>query len=426
MKSAIIHPSQLAGKVTAPPSKSHTLRALLFASLAEGESAIHHYLPSPDVEAMAVACEQWGATVRKEGRTLFVRGVAGEPTLPNDVINAGNSGQVLRFAAAIAALTNGYTVLTGDHSVRYNRPIKPLMDGLEGLGASCFSTKGDDHAPLIVKGPIIPGHTALLGDDSQPVSAILMAAAFLKGTSTVEVSDPGETPWVALTLDWFGRLGIEYTNDNFEHYTIKGNARIKGFNYTVPGDFSSMAYPLVAALITGASLTIDNADMADIQGDKKVIEILQNMGAHITASNKQLHVKPSGTLKGRDIDINHCIDALPILAVAACYSTGTTRLLNAAIARKKESDRLAAITMELRKMGAHIEESESSLTIKGNGLQGAVLESHYDHRIALSLAVAALGASGSSTIHHVECIDKSYSDFFSAMGSLGAKIEVSQ
>lgn len=154
MKQAIIQPSYLAGTVIAPPSKSHTLRAVLFASLAEGESRIHHYLHSPDLQKMIRACQQLGASIQQQKNTLLVQGVAGKPTLPDDVIDAGNSGQVLRFVGAIAALTEGYTVLTGDHSVRYNRPVKPLMDGLEGLGAQCYSTKGDGYAPLIIKGPL--------------------------------------------------------------------------------------------------------------------------------------------------------------------------------------------------------------------------------------------------------------------------------
>lgn len=414
--------SKLSGTIKIPASKSHTLRAILLASLATGISKITDYLPSPDTEAMIAACRQLGAIIESTETVITVQGNKGKPTLADDVINVGNSGQVLRFVAAIAALNEGYTVLTGDHSVRYNRPIQPLIEGLTGLGATCISTKNDGHAPLLVKGPLTSGITHLAGEDSQPVSALLMVSAFLSGTTTIKVRNPGEKPWIALTLDWLDKLGIAYTHDNFESYTIKGKPKLDAFNYRVPGDFSSLAYPLVAALITHSSLTISNVAIHDIQGDKKVIDLLQQMGAVITISDKTLQVKPSFSFQGITIDINECIDALPILAVMGCYAKGTTRLLNAGIARKKESDRLAAITRELKKMGAKIEEEPTALTIHESPLKGAVMDSHHDHRIALALTVAALGASSVSTITNITCIAKSYQNFHAKMNDLGAQI----
>src|SRR3990167_884969 len=179
MKSIRVNLSKLAGNISAPPSKSHTLRAILFASMANGTSRIYKYLHSPDTTAMIEACQKLGAQITVTNDMLEITGVAGEISLPDDVINAGNSGQVLRFVAAIAALAKGYSVITGDHSVRFNRPIKPLLDALQDLGAFCVSTKGDGHAPVIIKGPIKPGVATLNGSDSQPVSAILIASAFM-------------------------------------------------------------------------------------------------------------------------------------------------------------------------------------------------------------------------------------------------------
>jgi 3-phosphoshikimate 1-carboxyvinyltransferase len=326
----------------------------------------------------------------------------------------------------VAALTDGYTVITGDHSIKTNRPVQPLLDGLSKLGVMAISTQGNGHAPIIIKGPLQAGTTNLNGEDSQPVSGLLIAAAFAAGTSVINVENPGETPWIELTLAWFKRLGISYKQENYTQYTISGNASYPGFEYSVPGDFSSAAFPLVAALITRSEITIHNLDMQDIQGDKALIFSIQEMGAnlHFDANKKCLTVKNSGSFLGKEININDYIDALPILTVMACFAKGETRIYGAAIARRKECDRLASITKELTKMGACIIEHDDALTIKPSDLIGAQVYSHNDHRIAMSLAVAGLAAKGKTTIEQIKCVDKSFPNFASAMQQLGASISV--
>ena len=423
MKSYKIRPSKLRGSISASPSKSQSMRAILLATMACGNSTIKNCLNSPDIDAMITACRKLGAEITRHQNTLEIKGVSGKPCIPDDVIDAGNSGQVLRFVAAIASLTEGTTVLTGDHSVRYNRPIRPLMDGLSQLGVECYSTKNDDHAPLVVRGPLQPGITTLDGADSQPVSGLLIAAAFLQGTTEIHVKNPGEKPWVNLTLDWLDRFGIQYSNENFEKYTVRGNPHIQGCEYTVPGDFSSIAYPIVASLLTQSEITVHNIDMNDAQGDKKIISALRTMGAIIEESGDTLVVKSSGRLTGCEIDVNDFIDAVTILAVVGCYASGTTTLTNAAIARKKESDRLSSITTELKKMGADIIETPDSLIIQGNPLNGSTCLSYHDHRIAMSCAIAALGAENESIINDTACVTKSYPDFVGDMQRLGCDME---
>ncbi len=415
--------SKLNGVIQAPPSKSQTLRSVLFATMAEGQSQIDGPLISPDVKAMVTACRQLGAAITQEERGFKVVGVSGKPILPDDVIDAGNSGQVLRFIAAIAALIDGYVVLTGDHSLRYNRPIQPLLTALSKLGATCVTLKGDAYAPVIIKGPMLPGYTDLDGADSQPVSGLLIAAAWLPGRTEIHVHNPGELPWIHLTLNWFDKLGIAYKKMRDEHYVVQGNAAIKGFKYPVPGDFSSLIFPLVAALLTQSTIVIAGVDINDCQGDKAVIGILQTMGAKISEDSGRLSVAISGRLHNREIDVNDMIDALPILAVVGCYADGEMILKNAGIARKKESDRLRAITTELKKMGADIDEYSDALVIRHSKLHGAKVNSHQDHRIAMALTVAALGCEGVTQVSDIDCIQKSYPDFYQAMCRLGAKIE---
>ena len=419
-----VKPSQLHGQISIPPSKSHTLRAILFASMAHGQSLIRHYLPSPDTQAMIQACRLLGASIVVEKDVLRIDGVAGLPRTPADVIHAGNSGQVLRFIGAIAALTPGYTVLTGDESIRTRRPVQPLLDGLNALGVKALSTQGNGSAPILVKGPLRGGQTQLDGADSQPVSALLMAAAFARKPCVITVTNPGEKPWVDLTLAWLSRLGIAYQRTDYSQYTVFGQARYAGFEYTVPGDFSSCAFPLVAALITGSSLSLYNLDMGDVQGDKALIAMLQEVGADIKvdAANHALHVRAGAPLRGQNTDINACIDALPILAVLACFASGETYLTGAAIARKKESDRIATITHALQAMGACIEPLDDGLRICPRPLVGAKVFSVADHRIAMALAVAGMAASGETLVEHTQCVAKSYPNFLPAMQAIGADI----
>lgn len=366
---------------------------------------------------------QLGAVMLEESLSqISIRGIGGRPQLARDVIHSGNSGQVLRFVSAVAALSSGYTVITGDESVRLQRPIVPLMEGLRGLGGFCAAN--EDHPPLIVRGPLRPGVTSLDGADSQPVSALLIAGSLLQGTTEIHVRNSGELPWVGLTLSWLTYLGVEWENESYHRLRVHGRGGFSGFSYTVPADFSSLLYPVAAAIVTRSTVSLENVDCTDVQGDKLVLAWLQEMGAaiQIESGQRRVTVLAGSQLRGREIDVNPCIDAVPLLAVLACFAEGKTRLYNAAIARKKESDRLSAITLELRKMGAQIFETEDALEITPALLHGAVLESHCDHRIVMALSIAALAAHGPSQVQGAEWVRKSYPGFFGDLESLGVRM----
>lgn len=425
MSKWIINPSRLQGKLVVPPSKSHTLRALVFALMAKGKSQIHSYLHSPDTLAMIEAIRLLGAQVEAAPDCITVQGAGGKISFAEDVINCGNSGQVLRFIGALAALSPHYTVLTGDASIRYNRPVQPLLDGLTQLGAFAGSTRGDGKAPIIIKGPLTCSSATIDGEDSQPVSGLLIASSFAEHPIKISVNNPGEKPWIDLTLHWLKRFGISCEHSNYTHYQLSGRASISGFSYTVPADFSTAAFPLAAALATQSELTISSLDMEDPQGDKALIPLLEKMGANISYDAKTgiLKIHKNSTLKGKRIDINNFIDALPILAVIGCFCKGETEIVNGAIARKKESDRIACMVCELKKMGAEIEERTDGLLVRHSPLQGAQLESYRDHRISMALAIAAMGARGESTINGVEASAKTYPTFADDFRSIGAQIK---
>ena len=423
MKQWIVKKSVLTGAISIPPSKSQTLRAILFAAMANGKSVIHNYLHSPDTYSMIEACRLYGATVTIFPDSLEIVGLNGEIRTCEDVINAGNSGIVLRFMACIAALCSKSTVITGDHSIRHIRPMQPLLDGLNELGCLALSTKEDGFAPIIIKGSFTKNEVTLDGKDSQAISGLLIALSFAKGPFEIFVTNPGEKPWILLTLSWLDFLKIPYENNNFEHYKIFGSARFDGFEYTVPADLSSAAFPIAAALITHSEILLNNVDMTDLQGDKELIYLFQKMGANIDIQRSSIHVKKSIKLTGVSVDINNFIDSLPVLAVVACFAKGKTHIKNAAAAKNKECNRLASISLELKKMGADITETEDGLIINQSNLYGAKVHSHQDHRMCMSLSVAGFGAVGETHIADTACVAKTFPNFITDLCSLKAEIK---
>ena len=420
----IVNSSTISGNIIPPPSKSHTLRAILFALMGEGKTTIYNYLQSPDSDAMLNAIKLLGAKVEIFPNRLEIKGVGTRLVGADNVIDAGNSGQVLRFVGALAALIPTYTIITGDSSIRYHRSVAPLLSALSQLGVFAKSSRLNGYAPIIIKGPLCAKRAKLEGYDSQPVSGLIIASAFSTHPIELHVSHPGEKSWIDLTLHWLDFLGIRYLNDHYMRYLIYGKSYYSGFSYIVPADFSSLAFPLAAALITHSTISIQNIDMNDVQGDKQLLYVLCEMGAKLSIKNETIYMKRGGVLYGKKLDINDYIDAITILAVIGCYAEGTTEIYNAEIARKKECDRIYVITNELRKMGANIKETKDGLIVRCSKLHGADLESHKDHRIAMSLAVAALGAEGETRINDVGCIQKTYPTFAIDMQRLGANIKV--
>ncbi|MDX8431717.1 MAG: 3-phosphoshikimate 1-carboxyvinyltransferase [Candidatus Algichlamydia australiensis] len=375
-----IRKSYLSGKIKIPPSKSHTHRALLFASLASGPCTIKNALESPDIETMRRAlCE-----LKKD----------------HPLIDSGNSGIVYRFLAGLAATTSKRVRITGDQSIKERRPIQPLLNAVNSLGGTALPG-------VEISGPLRPGKVKICGKDSQPVSALLIACAISKGPFEIEVVDAQEREWLDVTLGWFDFLEIPYEREGYKRFFLPGSTTIKPFNYTVPADFSSAAFPIAASIVTKSQISIEGLDFSDSQGDKKLFD----------------YVKMNQEFSGGEIDVGPFVDALPILATLACYAKKPTRLFNGAICRQKESDRIHAIAQELRKMGAIIEEKSDGLLIQPAKLKGANLKSHHDHRIAMALAVAAMGASGETTIEGFTVHQKTYPTFCEDFKKLGANLE---
>ncbi|WP_317336213.1 3-phosphoshikimate 1-carboxyvinyltransferase, partial [Streptococcus orisratti] len=424
-KTITIFPSKLKSSfpLYAPPSKSHTMRALLLLSLANGSSKIINYLKSNDTLAMIETLQANGCHITTNKNTLEIIGNPNQWKTPHPYINAKNSGQIFRFCTSQAARSSYPITITGDHSIRNNRPIQPLLQALSQLNCTITHLSPPHLVPFEISGPINPGEISLIGQDSQIISSLLMVLPFLNKSSIINVVEPGETPWIDLTLYWLKKLGANIDHYKYTYYHIQGNLSYSGFEVNIPSDFSSMAFLIAIAITNNMYIEINDVDFSDIQGDKKFIDLLITMGAKIQKNftKKSLKIFPSlNFLKGVSIDINPFIDAIPILAVIACFAKGTTKIYNGSIAKNKESNRLKTITQELLKMNANIQEMEDGLIIHTSKLSPCkTLYSHNDHRIAMALIVASLTILGESCIKNISCINKSFPDFINIISSLG-------
>lgn len=424
-----IYPSQVAGRCRVPPSKSHTMRAILLASLAHGQSRLKRVLLSPDTEAMIQACRQLGAGLDWEADGLLIHGCGGRP-LPHGEIDCGNSGQVLRFVAAIGALAGHPFRMTGDASIRSRRPVHALIDALQQGKVSVDGCQG--RPPLEICGPLRPGMFRMHGADSQPVSALLMACSLMEGPSTLSVTDLGERPWVGLTIWWLERLGarIKWHRENVQdRFEVEGGLVIDPLNDQIPADWSSAAFPMMAGLLAGGSsssgleagVRVEGLLPDDPQGDKELVSFLTRMGAKISWREGALQVLPS-ELRGGRIDANSIIDAVPILAAAGPWMEEGIFLENVAMARLKESDRLEAMAEGIRILGGRVTHGHDWIQVLPGSLRGGEVLAHHDHRIAMAFAVAALRAREPVTIRGCGCVAKSFPGFFSMLEQLGARV----
>ncbi len=417
------HKSRLSGRVSIPASKSHTIRGLLLGTLADGVSTIRSPLESFDTLSAAMAARALGAEVDTSSVDWTIRGLNGSPRVPEDIIDVGNSGTTLYMIMGTAALAEGWTVITGDGQIR-SRTASPLISALSGLGATVISSRDNGCAPLMIQGKLSGGECSIESVTSQYLSSLLMTCPFADGDSIINVPLLNEAPYVYMTLDWLDFLGIkaDYTDD-LSMVNIAGRQRCKAFDRRIPGDFSSAAFPLSAAVLAGGEVTLEGLYMNDTQGDKAVIGILRDMGADIEIDGDLVTVRGS-SLKGIEIDMNAIPDAIPMLSVVACFAEGTTVLGNVPQARLKETDRIAVMAAELAKLGADVEELPDGLVIKGGGLRGGSVHGHGDHRIVMALTIAAFAADGPISVDTAEAAGVTYPGFWDSMTALGADIEL--
>lgn len=414
---------RLQGTVRIPSSKSYTHRAVIGAALSSG-TTIRRALVSADTRATIRAVEAFGATVDRDDDAFTVTGIEGRPSVPADVLDCANSGTTLRLTTACAALADGTTVLTGDESLR-SRPNGPLLAAIETLGGSAASTRGNGRAPLVVSGPLRGGTVGVPGSvSSQFVSALLLAGSATDDGIAVGVE--GElvaAPYVDLTLDFLSSFGVDGCRTS-DGYAADGGGLTAPETYTVPGDMSSLSYPLAAGAIAGEDVRIEGATPG-VQGDSAIVDIVARMGASVDWDREAGVVTVSAApLSGVTVDVADTPDLLPTIATLGAVADGETRIENCEAVRHKETDRVSVMASELREMGAVVHEEPATLVVDGDAstLAGTTVDGHRDHRVVMALAVAALGADGRTTIVGADHVDVSYPRFFQDVASLGADV----
>lgn len=417
----VVGGSSLEGTIEIPGSKSHTIRAVVIASLAEGTSRIVAPLDSGDTRSAVVACRAFGAEI-ETGQEWVITGFAGKPKLRASRIDVGNSGTSLRLTTSVAALQEEEVVFDGDDSLR-TRPLQPLLDALTGLGAKTSSLKENGCCPISVRGRMRGGRAEVSGITSQYLSSLLITTPLLEGDTELTVSNLHEKPYVEMTLKWLDEQQIRYEREGWECFRIQGNQGYHCFDKRIPGDFSSATFPLCAAAITPSKLLLRGLTMNDTQGDKAVVGMLESMGADIQIADDGILVSAS-KLVGCEFDLNNTPDALPALAVVGCYAQGQTVLKNVAQARIKETDRIKVIAEELTKMGAQIEEMEDGLIIHQSNLTGAHVHGHHDHRIVMALSLAAMMADGETKIDTAESVNITFPGYVDKMVQVGARMQL--
>jgi 3-phosphoshikimate 1-carboxyvinyltransferase len=395
---------------------------MVLGALSHSHLILKNPLISEDTKATLDALFAMGAEIgkRSDGLMIYCEKLRGAP----GTIDARNSGTTMRLMAGVASLLGSTTTLTGDESL-VRRPMAPLVDALGQLGARCeyLGTKGIP--PLRITGPITKGEAVLPGDvSSQFVSSLLIACTQKHGDTTIRLESPLRSrPYVDITLEMISAFGGA-VDESPEGFHVKGTQRLSRDEYSVPGDFSSAAFPLAAAAITGGEVTVRGLEMRSPQGDRAIVDLLSAFGAEVSRDSNGVKVF-GGRLKGAEIDVRHTPDLFPILAVIGSVAEGTTTITGGQNLRHKESDRIESVTRFLGNMGANITPTNDGCVVRGiRKLRGATVQTMGDHRVMMAAAVAGLACDSETRIEDDSSFSVSYPGFISDMHQLGCRLEV--
>ena len=415
-----VEKSEISGKIVCPSNKSYTHRAIFLASLSIDKSIIKNILRSGDTNATINACKNFGVEIKDVGDDITVTS-ASVLKLHSNTIDAANSGTTIRIAAAISALANDKIVLTGDSSLK-KRPMQPLLDALESLGAKCSSSNGNP--PISVSGEIKGGEVKIPGNiSSQFISALMITAPKLENGLILNIQGKlVSKPYIDATIAMMKKFGVEVkTKTPYKKYIIP-EQNYKATTLTIPSDFSSLALLLSAAVLLGEDLTIQVSTGSMPQADEAIIDILEIMGVVITLDKNVIKIKSPEKLDGGKFDLGNSPDLIPAIAILALKTSKPIEIFNVEHARYKETDRIAIIARELTKLGIKVEEKKDGLVLNNSdSLTGADLNSENDHRLFMAFCIAGLYV-GNCTISDPESAEISYPNFISEMKRIGCKI----
>lgn len=408
--------------VRIPGSKSYTQRAMIIASLAEGESYLRNVLLSEDTGHLAAALRDLGAEVRIEADDMIVRGNGGKPVRPRHEIRLGNNGTAIRLLTGAVSLGEGPFVLTGDRRLQ-ERPLKPLLSALAILGVETRTEKDQGYPPVTVMGGGLRGGEVVLRDieSSQFVSALLIASPYAAGDVTIVLQGRVPSlPYVSLTVETMEAFGVTVVFDNGRNYSIKCGQGYTGREYRVEGDVSSASYFFLSAALLKGRIRVDNVNPRTVQGDIHFLALLERLGCRVDRRWDHIEIE-GGEMTGGELifDLGSMPDMVPTLAVLSAMRPGRTVIRNIAHLRIKESDRIAALINELRKVGVAAEELADGMAIEGGNPRGATIATYNDHRIAMSFAILGLAVPG-MRIENEDCVRKSFPNFWETLEGLYA------
>ncbi len=414
-----IMPSKLHGRLHIPPSKSAAHRAAICAALSHGTSTLSPIQPTSDMLATINASNALGAKANLNCNRLEITGIDHAPK--SSKIDCGESGSTLRFFVPIAAALGVDASFFG-HGRLPNRPINELTRVLEQHGI--VVSKKDDEI-VNISGQLQAGIFEIGGNiSSQYITGLLLALPLLGDDSEIKLASPLESRgYVDMTIAMLTRFSV-HVRETASGFKIAGGQQFQAVDCEIEGDYSSAAFWLVSAAI-GGKIELAGLDLNSKQGDKHILELVSGIGAEVKYGRDSLSCSHS-TMKAFDVDVSQIPDLMPILSVAATFSNGVSRLYNASRLRLKESDRISAVAAGLRELGAGVSESADELSVIGQDWLrgGGVVNSFGDHRIAMSMSIAAAFCREPSVILGADCVDKSYPDFFKDFAALGGMFDV--
>jgi len=414
----MIHPTELKGSVNIPPSKSQSHRAIIAASLSKGKSVISNIVYSEDILATIGAMEKLGVKFVKNTHHLTVIGVQRISLSDDNFVECNESGSTLRFLIPIFSLSRDKVVFTGKRSL-FKRPMNIYEELFEKL--NLIYQKNEDS--IIVSGALTSGVYEIPGNiSSQFISGLLFALPMVKGDSKIVITGKYESKqYVDMTMDTLKQFHVMVEEIGNE-YIIKGNQSYKSCNVTIEGDYSQLAFFGVLGTISG-DVFCRRIPFESHQPDRLILEYLQKMGGKIELKENGIIIRKANTI-GAVLDVSQCPDIAPILGILAGISEGKTLIINAQRLKMKESNRLLSTYETLKSLGVEVTMNEDSLEIIGRStFEGGVFDSFQDHRIAMSIAIAASRANRNVLITNAEAVNKSYPDFYKDLEKLGAKIE---
>ncbi len=401
-------------RVCPPGSKSITNRALVCAALADGKSVLEGVLDSDDTRVMIEGLRNLGLRPRHapEARQVVLPGCGGRIPAGEADLYVANSGTTLRFLTAVATLGHGTFRLDGTPRMQ-QRPVADLLAALGALGADVLDELGTGCPPVRIQARGLPGGRAVVAGNisSQFLSALLMAAPCAQGP--VELVVEGELvskPYVAMTLEVMKAFGVAVAQEGFERFLLDGAQRYAARHYAIEPDASAASYFFAAAAVTGGQATVEGLSRNSLQGDVAFCDCLAQMGCEVCYGEQSITVR-GGRLRGIEVDMNAISDTVQTLAAVALFAEGPTTVTRVGHIRHKETDRIAALATELRKLGAGVDERPDGLTIRPGALHGAEIDTYDDHRMAMSLALPGLRIPG-VVIRDPECTAKTYPGFF--------------